>query len=366
MKPIPSFRTHFPLLSQNTYLNTPAWGLLHEDLLEWRQEQDLDYLVEGSDYKIRSLSMLDRTRERIGDCFRCPAERIALVPNFSLGLNLLLEGLPRDSKVVLLEGDYPSVNWPFETRGFEIRYVKLGAGVEEGLRQAIGEWGADVLALSLVQWVSGLLIAPAFLQDLKREFPGLLVIADGTQYLGAFGLDFDAGGIDVLGASGYKWLLGGNGNGFVLHTALAEARIDLRSSGFNASGGDLSARDRVSFARRLEPGHLDTLNFGSLHFSLGLLQELGTDRVEAYNRELSGKARDAFADMGILDPVAGQRADHGTIFNIADPGGLYRHLRKNDLVCSQRGGGIRFGFHCYNSENDLDRLTELIRNYRPS
>ena len=366
MKPISSFRSHFPLLTQSTYLNTAAWGLLHEDLLEWRQEQDLDYLVGGSDYKIESLALLDQTRERLGACFGCPASRIALVPNFSLGLNLLLEGLPRDSKVVLLEGDYPSVNWPFETRGYPLRYARQGEGAEEEVRGLIREWGAGVLALSLVQWVDGLLITPAFLKELKQEFPDLLIIADGTQFLGAFTLDFDAGGIDILGASGYKWLLGGNGNGFVMHSELAEARIDLRSSGFNASGGDLAARDRISFARRLEPGHLDTLNFGSLHFSLGLLQDLGLDRVETYNRELVSKVRATFAELGVLDPELSRREAHGTIFNIPDPGGLYKYLRQNDVVCSRRGQGIRFGFHCYNSEADLVRLADLIRNYRPS
>jgi len=366
MKPIPSFRKHFPVLTQTTYLNTAAWGLMHEDLLDWRQEQDLDYLVEGSDAKIKSLALLDQTRERIGASFNCPPDRIALVPNFSLGLNLLLEGLPRSSKVILLEDDYPSVNWPFESRDYEVRTVPLGPGVEEDIRTLAGEWGAEVLALSLVQWVSGLLIAPGFLRALKQEFPDLLVIADGTQYLGAFCLDFEAGGIDILGASGYKWLLGGNGNGFVMHSPYAETRIDLRSSGFNATGGDLSARGRIPFARRLEPGHLDTVSFGSLHLALGLLQEIGLEQVEAYNRQLAATARTALSELGLPDPVPGGRPEHSTIFNIPDPGGLYRHLRQNDLVCSQRGGGIRLGFHCYNTENDLDRLVELIKNYRTS
>lgn len=366
MKPIPSFRKHFPVLAQATYLNTAAWGLLHEEVFDWRQEQDLDYLVGGSDAKIKSLGLLDQTRERIGACFHCPAGRIALVPNFSLGLNLLLEGLPRDSKVVLLEGDYPSVNWPFESRGFPIRTVVPGPDAEADIRALVGEWEADVLALSLVQWISGLLLAPEFLKALKEEFPDLLIIADGTQYLGAFCLDFDAGGIDVVGASGYKWLLGGNGNGFIMHSLYAENRIDLRTTGFNATGGDLTAGDSIPFARRLEPGHLDTVSFGSLYVSLGLLQELGLDRVEAYNRQLAADVRAALSGLGVLDPVVGARPGHSTIFNIPDPGGLYKHLRKNDVVCSPRGGGIRLGFHCYNTGNDLDRVVELIRNYHPS
>ena len=90
------FRTHFPVLDQYTYLNTAAWGLLHDGLMEWRHEHDLDYLIGGSRMKIGALSILEDTRNHLGTFFNCPPERISLVPNFSLGMNLLLEGLAED------------------------------------------------------------------------------------------------------------------------------------------------------------------------------------------------------------------------------------------------------------------------------
>ncbi len=40
-----NLRKKFPVLKQCIYANTPATGLLYEDLLEWRQEHDLDYLI---------------------------------------------------------------------------------------------------------------------------------------------------------------------------------------------------------------------------------------------------------------------------------------------------------------------------------
>ena len=361
MTPFRHFRNQFPALRRYTYLNTAAWGLLHESVLEWRQEHDLDYLIGGSVHKMDCLDILDRTRERIGACFGCPAGQVALVPNFSIGLNLLLEGLPKGSRVVLLEGDYPSLNWPFLSRDFRVEVLPSDPSPEEQILGALRAGPVDVLALSLVRWIDGLLIEPDFLARVKSEFPDLLIIADGTQYLGAFQLDLAASGIDVLGASGYKWLLGGNGNGFMLFGQGATERFQPPSSGFNASGHDLSGREGISLPRSLEPGHLDLLCFGSLNKSLELLQDIGLDVIEAQSRTMSAQVVEALQSLGLDTPVV-HRPRHSTIFNIPrSEDALMERLSGAGLVCSRRGGGIRVSFHCYNSENDLDQLVELLK-----
>ena len=35
----------FPILDQNIYANTAAYGIMYDGLLDWRQEHDLDYLI---------------------------------------------------------------------------------------------------------------------------------------------------------------------------------------------------------------------------------------------------------------------------------------------------------------------------------
>ena len=357
------FRDYFSPLSSSTYLNTAAWGLLHEQVLEWRRQHDLDFFSGGSTFKFKALEILEQTRERVGACFHCETERIALVPNFSLGLNLLLEGLPEGSKVALLEGDYPSVNWPFEKREFKLLPISRKGEIEEQVRKVVSEKSPDILALSLVQWVDGLLVSQDFLRNLKADYPDLLIIADGTQYLGAFELNFKNSGIDVLGASGYKWMLGGNGNGFMLLKEGIETRIETRSAGFNSVAGDLSRKDAISLPRSLEPGHLDTLNFGSLFTALGLLQQLGLDQISDYNKTLSRTVRQALAERGLLDPQIAQRREHSTIFNIRGDRERYEQLESQGVVCSRRGGGIRLSFHCYNTENDLDRVLEILKHH---
>ncbi len=358
---ISGFRDNFPLLAQKNYLDTAAWGLLHEGLFHWRREHDQDFLEGGSRFKIRSLQLLDQTRQRIAECFGGTEERVSLVPNFSLGLNLLLEGLSDKSTVALFEGEYPSVAWPFEQRRFRIHQVPMEAQPEEALLRVLEREKPDILALSLVQWIDGLMVHPDFLREVKDAFPDLLILADGTQYLGAFTIDFEQSGIDVLGASGYKWMLGGNGNGFMMLSETAVQRITARSSGFNSTGGDPSFSGSLSLARSLEPGHLDTLNFGSLHYSLGLLREIGFSDVEAYNRDMSRRVRQALAEEGLLKQSIALREQHSTIFNIPYDENRFTALKENGIICSRRGGGIRLSFHCYNNSEDLEQLMAILR-----
>ena len=144
----------------------------------------------------------------------------------------------------LVENDYPSVNWPFENRGFDINYVQPDHRFEENILAEIESKEISILALSLVQWLNGVKVEADFLKRLKQEHPDLLIIADGTQHNGAFCLDFDDSGIDVLGSSGYKWLLGGYGNGFMLIRNSAMARFTNHSIGFNSAEGNLHAREK--------------------------------------------------------------------------------------------------------------------------
>jgi len=356
-------RKKFPVLNQCIYANTASSGLLGEGLLEWRQDHDLDYLIGGSDMKNKAMSQLSKVKHTVGSFFHCPGEQVALVPNFSLGLNLLLEGLPKDQRVLLLESDYPSVNWPFESRNFPREYVSIDENLEQNIHGRIKDGKIDVLALSLVQWVNGILIDLDFLRELKKEFPHLLILADGTQYLGMEEFNFETSGIDILGASAYKWLLAGYGNGFFLVREGAQDRFDLKAIGHGSVEGDASKRDQITLCKMLEPGHLDTLNFGSLDFALKFLNDIGQDNIEQQVRRLSQRAMEAFSSLGLLETYVPARKKHSGIFLVQGDDKLFNRLREQNVVASPRGGGIRLSFHFYNTEEEVDQIAKILKRW---
>lgn len=354
-------RNQFPILGQCIYANTPVFGPLYNDLLEWRQERDLDLLIHATELPKKRGHLLDDTRKTIAGFLNCKRENVALINNFSTGMNFLLEGMAPNSKVLVLEKDYASVNWPFERRKFNLHYAAIDEHVEDNIAQILEKEEIHVMAFAMVHWQNGIQIDLEFIKQLKSKYPNLLIIADGTQFVGTQDFDFENSGIDVLAASGYKWLLGGYGNGFMLFSDIVEQRINVKAIGDNTASITVAKEGSIPFAKYFEPGHLSGHSFGSLQFSINFLQQLGMSNITQKNKALSKRAMAAFGDMQLLEKKVTKRKLHSTIFNIKGDDVLFKHLQENEVMCAQRGNGIRFGFHFYNTENEIDAIVDILK-----
>ncbi len=354
-------RKKFPVLGQYLYANTAASGLLSEDLLEWRQNHELEYLIKGSLFTSKANARLEETRKVVGSTFNCGASNVALLPCFSIGLNLLLEGLDEREKVLLVSDDYPSLNLPFVSRGFAIEYMELVVDLEERIYDAVKNKGITVLAISIVQWLNGFKIDLAFLERLKKDFPDVMILADGTQFLGTQAFDFENSGIDIMGSSAYKWLLSGYGNGLLLVKEGIKARFDLQAKGYGSARNSIEKEQHRTFCKHLEPGHLDALAMGSLGFSLNFLGTVGLDNIAKKLQQLSEHAKEGFTALGLLNDAVVEREEHSTIFNIKGSQRVYDHLKQNEVVSSLRGDGIRISFHFYNTLEEVDAILKILK-----
>lgn len=354
------FKIDFPVLGRYTYLNTASCGLISRSLVSWRQEHDTNLLLEGSVFRDLHKPHIESIRATVARFFKGSENEVSLVPNFSFGFNTLLDGLPRNLKVLLLKSDYPSISWAVENRDFDICYADIDENLEANIVTAVQEHKPDVLAISLVQYITGIKIDLDFMKRLKAYHPGLIIIADGTQFLGTTDFNFSESGIDVLIASCYKWLLAGYGNAIVMVNEDTQNRISPRAIGFNSSDAIYSGRDDITFVKRFEPGHQDTLNYGSLQKSLQMLEKIGMNVIEEKIKLLGSEAKKRFEELELLNEAVARREQHSTIFNIKAKNGLFQKLKENGIICSQRGKGIRVSFHFYNSLEDLDKLIEVI------
>ena len=354
-----NFAKLFPILKQYTYLNTAASGLLSLPVMEWRQEHDLDFLIQGSILKENQAKLLTGVREKVGKLFSCKPNRVALVPNFSYGFNTLLEGIATHKKVLLLEGDYPSVNWPFESRDFEVSYIKITATIEEEIATAFAKAQPDIFAFSMVQWLSGIKINHEFLKELKSKYPDTLFFADATQYIGTEVFDFDNSAFDVIGGSTYKWMNAGYGNALFLFKESVTDRVALQTTGFNSIQGKYKPQEG-SFLGRFEPGHQDTLNYGSLGMAIDVIRQLGMKTIDQKVKAINQKAKEAFAERGLISQEIIHRVDHGSFYNIKGDEALVAKLREEGILTIARGEGVRVGFHYFNTEEDLNKLLALV------
>ena len=354
-------RKHFPALSSCTYLNTASNGVVPKPVIDWRRQHDLDLMNHASIFRDKHKIHIEQIRKTVADFFGSSVFETALIPNFSFGINMVLEGLPEGQKILLLKNDYPSVNWPVETRDFNVCYAEIDENLERNIEEAVVKHKPDVFMFSMVQWLNGIKIDFEFLKQLKGEHPNLLLIADGTQYLGTENFSFADSAIDVMGASTYKWLTAGYGNGFLMIKEAARNRIFPKTIGFNSAERFESEATDTAYMKHFEPGHQDTLNYGSLEQSILFVNSLGKERLYENISSLSAKAKSRFSEMGLLKNDTLLRENHSSIFNLKGDKSLFQKLKENEIIASLRGGGIRVSFHYYNTEDDLDKLIEVLK-----
>lgn len=354
------FRKHYEALNQYTYLDTASCGLVSNSVTSWRREYDNKLNGNVSSLGGAMKIHIARIRQTVADFFGAQTQEVGFVTNFSYGMNMVLEGIPKKQKVLLLKDEYPSVTWPVEHRDFEVCYAKIDENLEHNIEEAIKKHRPDIFVFSVVQWLTGIKIDLEFVKQLKKDYPEVLLIADGTQYLGTEAFDFEESGIDVLGTSCYKWLTAGFGTGFFMISESARERIKLKTIGFFSAETFESNREDTAYMNHFEPGHLDILGFGSLEQSLLLMQSLGEGKIYDHIKTLSSKAKQRFEERNLLADHTRLRKAHSSIFNLKGDEVLFEKLQENNIVSALRGDGIRVGFHYYNNESDLEFLLETL------
>lgn len=354
-----STQLNYPITNACTYLNTANSGILSTGLQEWRTQHDAGFLLGGSRHRLQHATIFPELRQNLSGLFGTQADRVFLFPNFSFGFNTLLDGLDKNHRFLLLDEDYPSVNYPVRSRGFEHTSIPITKNLEDDILAAIEQFKPSIFAFSLVQYISGIRLAPDFIQSIKQAHPHLLLIADGTQFCGTAPFNFDSSGLDAILSSGYKWMLGGYGNGFILLSDQLKDQLFLeRKHTPLPTEAFLADKDYLSLC--FEPGHLDTLNFGSLNQSLQQLQLLGLEHIEKATQSICSKARTAFHSRGLMPTEMLERTAPSNIMSVRLAPSICQKLLEAKIIYSDRGAGSRFSFHFYNTLDDLNQLLDIL------
>lgn len=353
------YSKHFDIDAAITYLTTPGSGLLSRETKQWRQQRDQEFHESNTTLREQQAATLNSCRNTLGQFFNCQTSNVFLSSCFSFAFNALLAGLPKHYKVLLLDNDYPSVNFPTIINGFEHRFVNMDEQLEANILDTIATFKPDVLILSIVQYISGLKIDLSFIQELKNLHPNLLIIGDGTQFLGTDLFDFSNAGFDAVLSSGYKWLMAGFGNGFIL---LSDQLKELLYADIQKNYSYLNNQWMNKSVVQLcfEPGHLDTLAHGTLQQSLMQFEQWGYAETVSYTQDLVEQARVELANRGLLLDSIINRNPQSNIFNIQINPNNFQLLIDEGIKCFPRGTGIRVGFHLYNDHADLEKLLHII------
>ena len=348
----------YPAINNRTYLNTAAHGLISTTNVAYKSALNDQFLKEASDFTDQSDVFLNNVRKTLSQFLNSDFHVTALVPNFSFAFNTLLDAIDPNKKFLLVQNDYPSMNTAVELRGFNRCYAALDADLEKNIWQACEQHTPDFLALSIVQYISGIKIDLDFLKDLKVQFPKLIIVADGTQFVGVEEFGFRESGIDILAASCYKWLNAGRGNGFMVFKE--EVVEHIKPCFIELLSTREFTNDRGTFIGSYEPGHLDMVTYGGLQHAIEFVNDYGLDRVQNKIQDLAVQAKNELSKRDRLDKAVVYRKHHSSILNVAGDAQLMRSLKDQNVIVSQRGNGLRVSFSYFNTVADLHHLLDVI------
>ncbi|PZP45258.1 MAG: aminotransferase [Pseudopedobacter saltans] len=344
------------------YFNTASCGLISEqsaDTSVLLYEKFSQNASEASnDWQQRYYWSL---KSQIASFIHCNINYIAFIPNMSYGINMIIQSLKGNEKILLYEKDFPSLNQPFENNHFNITYVKDTNDFEiqlEDIEILLKRNSIDIVAISQVQFKTGFNLDILQLSRLCKQYNTWLII-DGTQSLGALELNFDCNAPDVFIASNYKWMNAGYGTGILFMNDEFISQFPPVISGNHSSS--LVQEHPDAPINLYEPGHINMHGLAILETELKRKKEISIEKIEQHNLELTHYFLENIKELPLGLVGNYNMENRSSIVSIYNDKNLSSYLSQNGIVITDRFGLIRFSFHYYNTKDELDQLISILK-----
>ena len=368
-------REEFPLTKDYIYFNNAATGACSTHVAEALKEYAEARLTLGQEASLWNERIVESKR-LFAKLIGAKESEIAFIPNTTAGLNTISSMVcTRKGNVVTTDIGFPSnvLVWlkhgHIETRLAKSRENKVP--LEEISRHIDGDTIA--VAVDQVGWFNG------FKHDLKAlgeeaHKKGAYFVVDAIQSVGSMKIDVRRDEIDFLSAGSYKWLLGPPGAGFLY---VREDLIDEFVPPFpSINSMDEEQLDRNIYdafdlyqlkfsgkVQRYELGTISDASCAGTWASMKMILELGIDQIEERLRELDQYLVDHLEELHMpMQSPREEQSRHGIVnFKIKNNRELEKRLRAKKIVVSARVGGIRVSPDFFNTEDEIDRFVEALR-----
>jgi selenocysteine lyase/cysteine desulfurase len=356
----------FPIFKTCTYLNTASTGVIPETAIAEQNRFMNFYRGDTLQTQPESFEKIIEIKEKAGKLLGASPEDIALVNNTSFGINMAGWGmdLQRGDKIVLPPGEFPANVYPW--KGQEIRGAKLVITKEDG-EQYLDIDGVKIIAPSWIRFYDGYRIDLKECSEIASKHNALLSV-DGIQGAGVMYPDLENSGVDTFCAGAQKWLLSPTGTGILYIRKDAPIR-SIFQGWLNRFLDTLDFTNVRQYdipepkdASRFEIGSYPYQALFAMHASLSLLAEIGIMRIQEHALGLAKIFIDECKSLGLrIISAGGKRRSPIVAVHVPDAVGVHHILQEKKILCSCREGNLRFSFHLYNNEEDIEKTTDVIK-----
>ncbi len=354
----------YPQPDHAIYLDTASAGLISKSGIEKTMDFHQDFHKYGSKIFLQFITEeLPRIRETVSQFLDDSVHEVAMIPNFSYGLNAVITSLSKLKRVLLFKEDFPSLTQPFLIGDFKVYWIESEDGftIDMGeLQHALIQNDIEILAISHVQYLSGFTIDIDSLGLFCKQH-SIVLIVDGTQSLGNLNFSFRKSLVNIYISSNYKWMNAGYGTGILLIKQETLDAYTPKIGGYHSYKFIDNQWKYLPSILSYQPGHPNIPGLIMLKDALDFKIEIGMEFIHSHNLKLA-KMFLRLNDRHASNRIIGSK--ESIIIGIRGDIKLANYLEENNIMMKFHNEIIRIGFHFYNTESDVEGFIEALVCYQ--
>jgi L-cysteine/cystine lyase len=378
---IQRIRQETPATTAHLFFNAGTFGPLPTCVVEAMNEQ---LQIEWRDGRLGAAAfeamrtVYSDARSRTARLLNADVDEIALTGNTGEGMNIISYGIDwrEGDEVITTNHEHINALGPLyqirDRYGVVIRFADLGSNGERPIIDAIADLMTPrtrLISISHVLWTTGAVLNIGEVCQLGREV-GVPVLIDGAQSVGAIPIDVKALGVDFYAIPMQKWLCGPDGTGALYASREALNYVKPTYVGYFSTKHEEGVEwALVDSAQRFEGITRQTAAVAGQATALKWLEEtVGYqwlfERISSLHT-YAYHALETIPGLTILTPQPGVSGLLAFSLGDRDTKEVVKQLRDEHNIYirdipSRKTLRISTGF--YNTEEEIDRLVQALRN----
>lgn len=395
-------RDDFTITKKYTYLANAAIAPIPVPVYNKVSEFHSELLNHGETSWNQWIARTDETRDLCAKFIGANSrDEIALTHSTSEGMNIVAHMLSDKGAVLSNELEFPSSNLPWLNKNADsVKFVKARDGnkiliedisemIDKDEERSIGSGINNndknnknnnkrirTVVTSHVQYSTGFRQDLETLSKLIKKQNGLYFVVNSTQSLGALYFNVKDFGVDFMVSNGHKWMLSSFGIGilYVKKKHLQDPK-NFKPPFFSQSGQKIRESfninmklDASSTATKFEIGTPPFANIIALNTAIKYISKIGINQIERRILSITDYLINKLQDLNIeiLSPIEERKFRSGIVVfkpnKRKKPANIVAELQKRErIIISARGKGIRVSPHFYNNEEDIDKLVTALK-----
>jgi selenocysteine lyase/cysteine desulfurase len=366
---IKEVRSRFRIFDRKIYLNTCSQGALSDAVQAGFEDYLASWHEQGSPWE-RWIDHYEATRTAFAQFINASPDEVAIVTSVSAGINSIASALNfcERPKVVMGEFEFPTMGHVWlgqRARGAEVQFVSAERNsIPIAHYEQVIDRQTLIVPLTHVCFKNGFRSAVSGITLIAHGY-GAFVMLDDYQDCGTRPVNVKAMDLDFYLTGTLKYLLGPPGLAFLYVRKELISSLTPSVTGWFAQANPFTYNPQhfelSPTARRFESGTPSVPNVYGAAPGFQLLQKIGMDKVAHHIGSLTQQLLRSASEMGIVAKSPADSAGPLVVLQSRDPTLLVQKLAKSGVVVSNRYDGLRISFHVYNTMDDVNAITEILR-----